>query len=254
MPPSFTTTAFVTSALEVPRAQAAGVELLCVEIELKATLRDPAFAVLAEEERAHAASFLRHEDALRHAATRGALRETLSKRLNVAANSLQFERDANGRPRLAWEAFNGLQAPLDFNVSHAGRYALIALAEGRRVGIDIESRDCVGDWSALSTAVFTSRDQDYVMSLPEHQRGYAFYDVWTAKEAFLKALGTGLAAGMTNFSVLGDNDNKPVAIPVTHIPVNGTQPLSCVTAFDAAWCPAPAGYAACVAWSREIFI
>jgi 4'-phosphopantetheinyl transferase len=251
MPYPFAAHPVVKHILDVSPAHAAGVRLVCVDIDLEATLDHPAFSILAEEERAHASHFLRKGDALRFSATRLALREAIGELQDAHPSSLQFRRDANGRPMLTCRACSGVHDAFDFNVSHSGRYALIALAKGRRVGVDIESLDRQIDWRELAPAVLSPRDRAYVMSLPHHLRGDAFYKVWTAKEAFLKALGTGLAAGMVHFSVLGGVDNTPVAIPAPPGSESDFKHAKRVTAFDATWCPAPEGYTACVAWSRE---
>jgi 4'-phosphopantetheinyl transferase len=93
------------------------------------------------------------------------------------------------------------------------------------------------------------------MSLPEHLRGNAFFKVWTAKEALLKAVGTGLSAGMTHFSVIGERDGvtgiasvQPQPLPHEQCDVHYSQ---WGAGFDATWCSVPAHYTACVAWSRE---
>jgi 4'-phosphopantetheinyl transferase len=237
--------------LHVPRTHAAGIRLVSVGINFGAAIDHPAFSVLAEDERDHARRFLRIEDALRFSATRLALREALGELLDVPPNSLRFERDTNGRPRLARHARppSCVHNAFDFNVSHSGCHALIALAKGRRVGVDIEFVDRQSDWRALAPAVFSPRDRAYVMSLPEDLRRAAFYKAWTAKEALLKALGTGLGAGMTHFSVLDSLDGGLITMPALPRMEFGVHHSECVMTFDTAWCPAPAGYTACVAWS-----
>ena len=246
---------FVKHLLDVPRAHAAGIQIVRIDIDFEAALDHPAFSVLAEDERTRARRFFRKEDALRFSAARLALRDALGELLDVPPGSLQFDRDANGRPRLISDAGPNLYSAFDFNVSHSGGHALIALANGRRVGVDVEATDRRNDWRTIAPAVFSSHEHAYVMSLPEHLRRNAFFKVWTAKEALLKAVGTGLSAGMTHFSVIGEGDG------VTGIAAAPPQPLpheQCDVhysqwgaEFDGSWCPVPADYTACVAWSRE---
>ena len=238
--------AFDVRTLNVPRAVAAGVELLCVTFDFHVTLDAPVFAVLSDDERVAVARFLRQEDAIRYAATRVALRHALGARVGLAAFELQFERDPAGRPRLAPTKGTDAATP-DFNVSHSGRHALIALAARRRVGVDIEARCADLDWQTLATAVLTLHEEAHVATLPADLRADAFYDAWTAKEALLKAIGVGIGGGMTWFSVLGDETSKPLVRVID----KGARYRNAVKAFDVAWCTAPHGYAACVAWSRE---
>lgn len=239
--------AYEVTALDVPRASKAGVEVRLVAFDLLASLEAPQLAALDDDERSRAARFLRREDAMRHAATRAALREVLGAWLGRPAHALRFARDDAGRPRLA-DAFG---ASLDFNVSHSGAYALIALSATRRVGIDIESRRERFDWRSVAGGVFSPHEVAYLESLPDALHGDAFYDAWTAKEALVKALGTGisLAGGIKGFAVLGGErgagHSPQVRIVDPRVPADAG-----VACYEALWCPAPAGYAACVAWSR----
>ena len=239
--------AYVSSVLDVPGANRAGVEVCLVAIDLLASLDAPQLSVLDDDERARAARFLRREDAMRHAATRAALREALGTRLGRPAREFRFARDDAGRPRLA-DAFD---AQLDFNVSHSGAFALIALSATRRVGVDIESRRARFDWRAVARSVFGPRETEYLESLPDALQNDAFYDAWTAKEALVKALGTGisLVGGMTGFEVLGGERGVGCSPQISLVDprLSGDTGLAC---YEALWCPAPAGYAACVAWSR----
>lgn len=241
---------FDVRSLEVPRARAAGIEIFRITFDFGVTLDRPAFAVLSDDERAKAARFLRHEDALRHAGTRVVLRQLLAERTGVKRDALRFEPDATGRPRVASTPSSSSGEPdawPDFNVSHSGQHALIAIAARGRVGVDIEAARNDIDWQALTPTVFAPRDDAYVSALPVHLRAHAFYDVWTAKEAMLKALGVGIGDGMTWFSVLGDGWREPrIALSEEH--ARDGRPI---LQLEAQWLPISAGYSACVAWSRD---
>ncbi|NIF52005.1 4'-phosphopantetheinyl transferase superfamily protein [Burkholderia sp. Ax-1724] len=234
---------FDVHLLDVPRARAAGIEVFCLTFDFDATLDHPCFAVLSADERAKAARFQRHEDTLRHAATRVVLRRLLAERTGVAAAELRFERDAAGRPRLV-----PAQEPQpDFNVSHSGRHALIAIAARGRVGVDIEVARTDMNWQALVPAVFAPGDEACVAALPVEQRGDAFFSVWTAKEALLKALGVGIGDGMTWFSVLGEAQHEP-RVEVSDA---SARRASLITGLDAVWLAVSPGYCGCIAWSRD---
>ncbi len=205
--------------------------------------REPAaFDTLTEDERARTARFLRHEDAVRYAATRSALRESIGARLGVLPSSVRFRYDEAGRPSV-----EGGPCGFDFNVSHSGEFALIALSHTRRVGVDIESKRAALDWRSLARTVFAPREHAFVEALPDEARLDAFFDVWTAKEALLKAIGVGIAGGLDRFSVLGDTTRAPL-VPI----VESDHPSELgASRYEACWCEAPAGYAACVAWSKS---
>lgn len=96
------------------------------------------------------------------AGARWALREILGRYLGLPANELRFERSRHGKPRLA-----SPEAELEFNLSHSGSLALVAVA-GREVGVDVER-------------IRTKRPVD-------------FYRRWADREARVKYFGTGLTA------------------------------------------------------------
>jgi 4'-phosphopantetheinyl transferase len=242
---------FDVRLLEVPRARVAGIEIFCITFDFHVTLDSPAFAVLSDDERARAARFLRHEDALRHAGTRVVLRRLLAERTGVKPDALRFEPDAAGRPRVASNESSLSGEPdawPDFNVSHSGQHALIAIAARGRVGIDIEAARDEMNWQALTPTVFASRDAACVSALPVHLRAAAFYDVWTAKEAMLKALGVGIGDGMNWFSVLAEGQHQQPSAALSDEPAHKG---NAILQLDAQWLRISAGYSACVAWSRD---
>ncbi len=185
---------------------------------------------------------MRHEDAVRSAATRAALRDVLGTALGIAPQAVAIVVDASGRPSLD----GAHRASLDFNVSHAGDHALLAWAPAGRVGVDIERCNRAADWRALTREVCAPAEAAYLDSLPLDARAGAFMRVWCAKEALLKALGTGIVGGLSAFAVMPPRDG---ATPATTI-VEPAAPAAGVAAFDAAWFDAAPGYAACVAWAR----
>ena len=93
---------------------------------------------------------------------------------------------AHGKPRLA-----GAGAAWDFNLSHAGNYAVAALARGAQVGVDLESLARPADIELLGRRVFSEGERELVRAGGREM----FFDLWSRKEALLKALGCGWADG-----------------------------------------------------------
>jgi 4'-phosphopantetheinyl transferase len=207
-----------------------------VDIDFAATLDDEAFAALSGDERAQARAFRRSEDALRFATVRVALREQLASVLGIAPHALRLVRDAMGRPSV------DAAASLDFNVSHSGAYGLIALSMQRRVGVDIEQCRADLDWLSLASLTLAESEVAWLGNAPADGHLVHFYDAWVAKEALLKTSGVGVVRGLRHLTVL-PRDGVRVSL---HDPVpDEARDLA------ATWLAAPAGYAACVAWSTH---
>lgn len=222
----------------------ADVRLVRVDLDLAAPLAgpdaDPLFAVLSDEERAAAARFHHHADAVRSAATRALLRRALGAELGTAPEALRFLRSDRGRPALD----AGGPPPLDFNVAHGGDHALLAWSRVRRVGVDVEPLRAGWDWRPLARAVLGGEDLRRIESAEEPARAALFFDVWSAKEALLKADGRGIAGGLDRFSVLSGDGDRPL--------VDGDTALAAALCrFEARWLRGIPGHAACAAWSAE---
>ncbi|WP_175026199.1 4'-phosphopantetheinyl transferase family protein, partial [Burkholderia aenigmatica] len=206
--PSETPRAWSVHELDVPSAASrAGVRIVRVDFDWRVPLASPAYAALSDDERARAARFMRHEDAVRSAATRAALRDVLGTALGIAPQAVAIVVDASGRPSLDGTH----RASLDFNVSHAGDHALLAWAPAGRVGVDIECCNRAADWRALTREVCAPAEAAYFDSLPLAARAGEFMRVWCAKEALLKALGTGIVGGLRAFAVVPPRDGATPA-------------------------------------------
>ncbi|MBQ9082402.1 MAG: 4'-phosphopantetheinyl transferase superfamily protein [Clostridia bacterium] len=90
---------------------------------------------------------------------------------------------------------------LCFSLSHSGRWAAIAWGN-RPVGLDLETVAPRPTAEALARRRFAPAEQAYLAAAPEGERLLRFYRLWTAKEAYVKYLGTGLTRSLASFSVV----------------------------------------------------
>jgi len=147
---------------------------------------DDALGILSEDERARAGRFVFDVHRRRFIVCRAWLRARLAERLGCGAASLRFEYGPVGKPALAGGE------PLRFNVSHSDRYALLAMAEGAEIGVDIERLRPLSDMNALAERVFSAAERAALAAVAADRREEAFFAGWTRKEAYLKARGEGI--------------------------------------------------------------
>lgn len=103
-------------------------------------------------------------------------------------------------------------AGIDFNLSHARDHALIAIARGQPLGVDLERADRKLEPHDLSHRFFSRREADALDRLHEALRKRAFIRLWTCKEAVLKALGAGISFGLDRIAFDLDPTGRPSAI------------------------------------------
>jgi 4'-phosphopantetheinyl transferase len=101
-----------------------------------------------------------------------------------------IERGAHGKP------FAPELPDLDFNLSHAGAHVLLAFAHKQALGVDLEHCGRRVSISEVARRFFAPAEAEALDRLPIEQRLHAFLDLWTHKEAVLKALGEGLQYGL----------------------------------------------------------
>lgn len=130
----------------------------------------------------------------------------LARYLQVAPETIVLEYGAQGRPRLA----GPLAGRLDFNWSHSGQHAAIAVACGVQVGIDIESRRRRPRMLELARRYFAPAESDALELLDPQRQETAFWALWTGKEAVLKATGSGISHGLHRISFLPRLNNCPL--------------------------------------------
>ena len=120
--------------------------------------------------------------------SRAALREVLAAELGTEAKEVKLKLGEHGRPGLDSAAY---ASALDFNLSHSGELALIALAEGLRIGIDVE-KPRGRDPLRVAGRYFSPAEVEAIRAADDRPDEFLRY--WTAKEALAKGLGLGLQA------------------------------------------------------------
>ena len=152
----------------------------------------------AERERASRFHFARDRE--RFVVARGLLRRILAGYLDMAAGEIEFHYAAAGKPELAWA---NPDDAIRFNLSHFGELGLVAVVarspsrRGRREVRDGKAPDDV------ARRFFHPREVASLAALTAAGRRQTFYRYWTRKEAFLKARGDGLSAGLAALDTSG---------------------------------------------------
>jgi 4'-phosphopantetheinyl transferase len=143
------------------------------------------------------------EDAQREATGRGALRFLLGRHFGIPVGQLRFHAGSNGKPALEWPRESGI----NFNISHSGSWVLLAFSCDGPIGVDIEQHRALNQLDTIARDFFEPRE--YARWMLRSDREAAFFDLWTVKEAYLKAVGTGLAASSRSFRVDLEPGGKP---------------------------------------------
>lgn len=88
-----------------------------------------------------------------------------------------------------------------YNLSHSGKWVVIGYG-GAPLGVDVERIDSDRDHTALARRYFTADENTFLLAAPDPgERALRFTRIWTAKESYIKYLGTGLATPLPAFSV-----------------------------------------------------
>ena len=153
---------------------------------------------LSQEERKRAERFYFAKDRLGFVVRRGLLRTILSYYLDIQPDRVKFRYGSHGKPELA-EMF--LRSTLRFNLSHSERLALYAVTRLRSVGVDVEYVRPIADAAEIVQRYFSPQEKAAFLGLPASLRLLGFFNCWTRKEAYLKALGDGLARPLDAFAV-----------------------------------------------------
>jgi 4'-phosphopantetheinyl transferase len=153
---------------------------------------------LSREETARADRFRFEWHKRRFIVAHGVLRSVLGHYLHAEPATVRFHHSPQGKPYLA----RTLGSPvLRFNLSHSHELMLLACTHGHEIGVDLEYVRPLENMGQIAARFFSAYENSVFNVLSQDGRLEAFYNCWTRKEAYLKAIGTGLAKPLDQFDV-----------------------------------------------------
>jgi 4'-phosphopantetheinyl transferase len=176
-------------------------------------------SLLSTQELNRADRFALDRERRRFIVARATLRRMLGQRLQIRPEKIELAYRTRGKPALAPSLAN---SGLRFNVSHHGEFAVYAFALGHEVGIDVEEIRDIPDADGIVGLVFSQREREMYDALDAPDKPRGFFNCWTRKEAFIKALGTGLSYPLDSFAVSLAPDE-----PARFIHINGAPGIDC---------------------------
>ena len=185
-----------------PPRPLAGLELPAGEVHIwSIPLDPPAGRVEAlgrslsqdEHDRANRFRFDRHRR--QYVVGRGALRSLLAAYTGTRPELVRFAYGPRGKPFLQGDG------DLFFNLSNSDERALVGFVRGREIGVDIEFLKPMPDCEQIAERFFSESERVVLRGVPRESKEEAFFNCWTRKEAYLKAVGEGLAAPLDSFDV-----------------------------------------------------
>ena len=124
-------------------------------------------------------------------------RHLLASRAGVPAGEFRFVENAHGRPEITHPS---LDRPLRFNLSHSGGVVACVLGDARQIGVDVERLDRPAIDPRVIRRYCSEQEQASLNAMPETLRHERFLELWTLKEAYVKARGTGLTLPLRRVS------------------------------------------------------
>jgi 4'-phosphopantetheinyl transferase len=153
---------------------------------------------LSPNERDRADRFRFEKDKAHFIVFTGALKTIIGRYLNCDPRRIQFQYSEFGKPYLM---ANHDGDAFFFNMAHSNHLAVIGFGRILQIGIDIEFIRPIPDIDEIGKRIFSPNEYKKYHSLPENQKQTAFFNCWTRKEAFIKAIGKGLSFPLDRFSV-----------------------------------------------------
>lgn len=154
--------------------------------------------MLDEDERVRASRFRFEKHRQNFVVGRGVLRLLLSRYLGMPPEDVRFTYGAQGKPALEGEHSAD---SLRFNASHSGELAVYAFVRECEVGVDVEFIKTDFETEEIAERFFSAPEIRALRALPAAEKPAAFFRFWTRKEAYIKAIGSGLSHPLDQFDV-----------------------------------------------------
>ena len=155
-------------------------------------------ALLSPDERERHERFYFDKDRHHYLVAHALVRTTLSRYADVEPAAWVFHSGPHGRPEVAG---HDTTAALRFNLTHTNGMVAVAVARGADVGVDAEGFRVRDTGVDIARRFFAPAETAHLERQPPADRLRVFLEVWTLKEAYIKAIGKGLTAGLDTFAM-----------------------------------------------------
>lgn len=154
--------------------------------------------LLAPEERIQQARFHFGRDQHRYLVTRALVRVVLSKYCDIAPRDWVFSKGTHGKPVIGND--HASATGLFFNISHTNGMVIVGVAREPSLGVDVENLDRRKPSLGIAESFFASAEVEALRELSDLEQQQRFYEYWTLKESYIKAVGLGLSIPLDEFS------------------------------------------------------
>ena len=178
------------------------------DLELDECFESSFLKLLSPDEKSRAHKFRFAKDRRNFIIARGILRSLIGKYLEINPAEISFQYSEFGKPSIANN--NSLR----FNISHSQNIALFAFTKKFNIGVDVEFVNPNIEAKDIANNFFSPNEIKKLLLLPEQQQTLGFFNCWTRKEAFIKAVGEGLSFPLHKFEVSLEPD-KPAKLLAT---------------------------------------
>lgn len=185
---------WVKPAGTVPLLTRNAIHIWRASLEWEPQRRANFFKLLSEDEQKRSARFRFQKDRDHFVAARAILRTLLGQYLYTNPQDIHFSYAKQGKPFIK-------NQKLEFNLSHAGDWALLGFSLDGPLGVDIELIRADMEFESVARHFFSPPEVSTLLHLNRYDRPGAFFNCWTRKESFIKALGDGLSFPLDQFEV-----------------------------------------------------
>jgi 4'-phosphopantetheinyl transferase len=171
-------------------------EVLCWKINLKDISTNDLegyYQHISKEDQVKSNKFVHFEDKKRYIVARMGIKILLK---NLIDTDYQIEKNAFGKPYVK-------NSPIKYNLSHSGNFVLLAVSSCTEVGVDVEVIRDIPNLESLFLNTLHINEISYIKNLAPALILRNFLQIWTQKEAVVKALGKGLSIPLESFSIPG---------------------------------------------------
>ena len=159
---------------------------------------------LSPEERQRASALRFQGDRERFILSHAFVRWVLADYLRVSPPEVSLTNDRAGRPTIT-----GADRSVAFSLAHCQTHAVVAVARGALVGVDVEHHRTVTDALGIARRFFSPAETDMLMAQAAAELDETFLRLWVCKEAFVKAIGLGLSYRLDRVTIGGLHSGKP---------------------------------------------